>query len=1113
MKKSKTFLTAAVLGTAFCSSSGMQASENPVPAYEAPDAVFTATGTVVDANGEPVIGATVREKGKPTNGCSTDVDGNYTLKVRKGAKLEISYVGCVTATIDAGKGMSTTLQDDAKVLDDVVVVGFGTQKKANLTGAVAVASGKEIENRPVRTAAEALQGLLPGLQLTREAGDIETDMSIQIRGTGTIGLGSSGAPLILIDGSEGDINTVNPQDIESISVLKDAAASSIYGSRAPFGVIMVTTKKGSMGRPKINYNNNFRWSSPIGLPEMMNSYDFALFQNQAYWNNGWNGFFSDETIENMINFAAQGGTYRGGLPTRNNGTEWGSSTLHAFNVAYANTDWLHELYKDSFSQEHNASVSGGNQNYNYYAAFGFNDIHGMLNHGKDSRKRYNATGKFSAKLTSWAEFRYSVRYVHSDTNVPSRFGDDWYNYIGAQTWPNLPIYDENGYYYSNEGGAPAMGLAQGGTRLTDRDETYQQAGLTIEPLKNWFIRGEFNYRIDQSKDRQTRLPIYDHYVDGSIKDMQYSSSLYQSFFQNKYANWNVYSDYTFSIKDAHNFKVMAGFQSEEKKQEYFNVSAYGLQDYELPELDLTTNLQGNGEDKAPSVHGRRNQWSILGFFGRINYDYKGKYLLEANLRYDGSSRFRSDRRWTWSPSASLGWNIAEESFWESIHPVVNLLKLRASFGHLSNQNTNDWYPTYRTMSTGTANGDWLQGNKRPNASWVNGLISTYLTWEKIKTWNIGLDWGLFNNRLTGSVDAFIRDTDDMLGPPVELPNTLGLTAPSENNCALRTTGWELQITWRDVTPFGLGYSISANISDARTKIKAYPGNITGDIANYNPGHYLGEIQGLTSIGIAKSQEEMDAHLAALDRRFEEVNGYAPATPLQGQSWYGTNWAAGDMMYKDVNGDGQITWGDWNWNNPGDMTVIGNTTPRYFFGIDLTANYKGFDFRAFFQGVGKRDFYSRSPLFWGAFEGGIWQSTGFKVHEDYFRAEDVVFNYTDHNGNPAQYVLPANLDSYYPRPLHNFKNQEWQTRYLQNAAYIRCKNMQLGYTLPQSITGRLGISQLRLYVSVDNLFTITKLSKVFDPENVGGGSSLGGRTGDGNTYPMARTWSCGLSISI
>ena len=328
---------ATFMGTALLGSPQLNAAESPSAAVQAPVSNFTATGKVLDKNGEPLIGATVREKGNPTNGCSTDIDGNYTLKVKKGAKLEISYVGCTTQTVVAGNGVETILEDDAQVLDDVVVVGFGTQKKANLTGSVAVATGKEIASRPVKNATDALQGLLPGLQLTHTAGDIETNMSIQVRGTGTIGEGSSGSPLILIDGMEADINTVNPQDIESVTVLKDAAASSIYGSRAAFGVIMVTTKKGEFGKAKVSYNNNFRWSNPIGLPEMMNSVDFALFQNEAMKNTGLNNFFADEVIQNMINFQAEGGSNAGGMTT--NGNVWGDPKgRHPFEVAYANTD-------------------------------------------------------------------------------------------------------------------------------------------------------------------------------------------------------------------------------------------------------------------------------------------------------------------------------------------------------------------------------------------------------------------------------------------------------------------------------------------------------------------------------------------------------------------------------------------------------------------------------------------------------------------------------------------------------------------------------------------------------------------------------------------------------
>lgn len=393
-------LVATLLGMALVTGAPhVNAAGQPQTATDTQQSLVTATGTVFDSFGDPVLGATVREKGNPSNACATDLDGNYTLKVRPGAELEISFVGCETAVFKAGEGVETTLKEDSHVLDDVVVVGFGTQKKVNLTGAVGVATSKDIAARPVKNATEALQGLIPGLQLTRNAGDVETNMSINIRGVGTIGEGSSGEPLVLIDGMEGDINTVNPQDIETISVLKDAASSSIYGSRAAFGVIMITTKKGSEGKVFVNYSNSFRWASPIGMPSSMNSYDFAVYYNEAAANANWGVQFDDATLKNMIEFQENGGSNMGGLPT--NGDVWGKPAGDPFTRAYANTDWYSELYRDNaFSQEHNASISGGNGNVNYFASIGYLDYNGMLRHGHDGQKRYNAAGKFSAKLTS-----------------------------------------------------------------------------------------------------------------------------------------------------------------------------------------------------------------------------------------------------------------------------------------------------------------------------------------------------------------------------------------------------------------------------------------------------------------------------------------------------------------------------------------------------------------------------------------------------------------------------------------------------------------------------------------------------------------------------------------
>lgn len=925
---------------------------------------------------------------------------------------------------------------------------------------------------------------MPGLQLTRSAGDVNTNMSINVRGVGTIGEGSSGAPLVLIDGMEGDINTVNTNDIESISVLKDAASSSIYGSRAPFGVILITTKKGKDGRVNVSYSNNFRWSSPIEMPSQMNSYDFALYYNQAALNAGWgNPVFDDKTIQNMLDFQAKGGTNRGGLLT--NGEVWGKPAGDPFTTGYANVDWYREIYKDNaFSMEHNASVSGGNEKFNYYASLGYLDYNGMLRHGSDKQKRYNAAAKFSAKLADWATFNYSTRFIRTDTDTPSRFNNGLYEKIGRQTWPNLTVYDENGYYFNSNADTPAMQLALGGTSGWQRDQVYQQAAVILEPIKNWFIHAEFNYSTDKKNTKTINIPYYNHRVDGSIEDTHGDSSLYQRAETNNYTNWNIFTDYSWTLQDAHDFKVMLGFQSEEMRQRWMEATAYGLQDYNLPEFDLTTGLLGNGKEQQPSVHGQRNQWSLLGYFGRINYNYLSRYLLEVNLRYDGSSRFRKGSRWTWSPSVSVGWNIAEEKFWEDYVQYCNTLKLRGSFGKLSNQNTNVWYPTYRTMSIGQANGNWLINGARPNTTWVNGLVSSMLTWETVQTWDIGLDYGLFNNRLTGTFDWYIRYTHDMVGPSVQLPATLGLDPPASNNTDLKTKGWELQISWRDRLACGLGYGISANLSDARTYITKYPGNNTHSLWNYIDGREINEIWGYETVGIAKTLDEMNQHL-------EKVGG---------QTALGAEWAAGDIMYADIDGKPGINPGAETLEDHGDLKLIGNSTPRYHFGVDINADFKGFDFRLFFQGVAKRDYFSSSPIFWGA-QNSQWWSAALGEHGDYFRDKPL--------GVPG-HEIGVNLDSYYPRPLFDraSKNQQTQTRYLQNASYCRIKNLQVGYTLPQDLTRKFFVDKLRVYVSVDNLCTITGLSKVFDPETLNSGYGS-----YGNAYPLARTWSFGLSLNL
>lgn len=1060
------------------------------------------TGTVRDASGEPIIGASVRVKGEQT-GSITDMEGKFVLSSGTNATLIISYVGFDTQNV-ALNGKTTLdviLKENSKSLDELVVVGFGTQKKVNLTGSVGIATADELESRPVTSATQALQGLVPGLNISTTSGALDQNMSISVRGVGTIG-SSSGSPLILIDGMEGDLNTVNPQDIENISVLKDAAASSIYGSRAPFGVILVTTKKGKEGKVQVNYNNSFRFSTPLGLPESMDSYSFAVYMNEALENSGQQHQFKDDVLQKMLDY--QAGKIGGGIdvsPT--NPDAWEDE----WSRGYANTDIYKELYKrNNFSQEHNVSLSGGSSKMSYYASFNYLDQGGLLNFGDDGLKRYNATGKISAKLAKWADFNFTTRFTRTDNWRPKALNNNFYNSFGRQNWPNIPMYDPNGNLF----GMNALDLEQGGERNTQTDRFYYQTAFILEPIKNWRTNVEFNYSIMDVQVKETGLVSYYTGPTG-IKRASYTQKnnyLYQDSKKENYLNLNVYSEYSYSFADKHNFKIMAGMQIEELKQRDFNVSKNGLVMLDMPEFNLVNGILSNGQSQDASVYGYSNEWATAGFFGRLNYDYKGRYLAEANLRYDGTSRFRRGSRWQWSPSFSLGWNIAQEKFWESLQNTVGTLKLRLSYGQLGNQNTNAWYPTYRTMSLGVLNGSWLQNGLRPNTSSVGSLISETLTWETVKTWNAGIDFGLFNNRLTGSFDYFVRYTKNMVGPAPELPATLGISAPQTNNCDLKTRGWELSLSWKDRLNNGLSYGITLSLSDQDTYIDSYPSNKTRTLSwgetntginwAYISGQKMNTIWGFQTVGIAKTQAEMDNHLASL--------------PNGGQSAIGTQWGAGDIMYKDVNGDGKITIGSNTLDDHGDLVVLGDENPHYFFGADLTASWKGFDFRAFFQGVLKHDFWpggdsqsgsgAAGGYFWGVVGNkSIWYMRGFKQHGDYFRDEAIGLD---------GHQIPANVDAYFPRPLLDVgdggKNQRVQSRYLQNAAYVRLKNLQIGYTLPSKWMSKVGVSKCRLFVSGENLFTITSLFDVYDPETSAGGVG-------GNVYPLSRTWSCGLSLTF
>ena len=1032
----------------------------------------TATGVVVDDLG-PVIGATVMVKGT-RNGTITDENGHFSLSgVQEGDILYFSCIGYLSQEVSYNfqTSINVTLKEEAQVLGEVMVVGYGTQKKVNVTGAVSMVGSEVFESRPVSNVTQALQGAIPGLNLTTtaNAGDINSSLNINIRGTGSIS--SSDSPLVLIDGIEGDLTLLNPNDIESVSVLKDAASASIYGSRAAFGVILVTTKSGKEGKVRVNYSGDVRFSTATQLPKMVDSYRFALYFNEANINAGSGAYFSDEIIEKIL--AYQRGEYTDPSTPEYYGTTLNESTgkWYQYGNAFANTDWFAEFYKKNVpSTQHNLSVSGGTEQFNWLVSGSFLIHNGLIRHGHDELDRYNMSIKLGAQLTPWVRLDYASKWTRKDYQKPQYLSALFFHNI-ARRWPTVNPIDPNGHWSE---GMEIAELEEGGVYTENNDLFTQQVKFTLEPIRDWRIYVDLSLTTSNEKSRTTRFPVYHYYADNTpfMRDSDYGTVtyVYDSRFRQNYYTVNIYTDYTHSF-GKHNTKFMVGVNYERYEQDTLWGSGEDLTTQDVPYLSQAQSNLLTGD----------SYWhrATAGLFGRINYDYDEKYLFEANLRYDGSSRFVGDKRWALFPSFSLGWNMAREDFFSGWTDKISMLKLRTSWGQLGNTSSSyssfsDWYPFYQQMSTSNSSGTWLIDGSKQNIASLPSLVSSVLTWETIETYDVGLDWAALNNRLTGSADWFVRTTRDMVGPAPTLGSVLGTDAPQVNNCDMRSIGWEFEISWRDQIG-SVRYGARLSLSDSKQTILSYPNEI-GDLSTYYAGMVLGEIWGYTTHGIANSQEEMDAWL---------VNN----TP----NW-GSNWGAGDIMYTDLNGDGIVNSGDYTLSNHGDLTVIGNTTPRYRIGLNLDVEWKGIDFSVFFQGVMKRDWTASAgdAYFWGA-QGNVWQSAAFEEHMDYWTTE--------------------NTDAYYPKPYFGGiqKNQQVQSRYIQSAAYLRCKNVQLGYTLPRTWTQKARIENCRIYLSCDNAFTLTKMSSVYDPEALTGYGNAG--WGSGKTYPLQRTFAVGVSLNF
>ena len=702
------------------------------------------------------------------------------------------------------------------------------------------------------------------------------------------------------------------------------------------------------------------------------------------------------------------------------------------------------MYKSGVpSTEHNVALSGGGSKMNYYLSGAVLSQRGLIRHGKDQLKRYNFSGKITANLKDWFTVTYNTKWIREDYSRPSYMTGLFFHNI-ARRWPTNPVYDPNGHYvHGNE----ILQMENGGLDATQQDKLYQQLALEFRPLKGWKIRLEGNYNTVHYYNHWDVLPIYYYDPDQKLIPAAWSggyaagkSDVGDSMSRNNYYNGRFFTEYMFTLNDKHDFKFLAGLDMESNRYTSLGAARADLISPLVPSLNNATH-----KDVRPSFS--NTQWATMGAFGRINYAYDSRYLAEFSIRRDGSSRFIGDKTWSTFPSFALGWNIANEQFFKPLTKTVNTLKLRATYGALGNTNIKALYPWFLSQPANASASSWLVNGQRVNISNAPGLVSPSLTWESVRSWNIGLDFGMFNNRLQGTFDYYVRTTKDMVGPAPAHPSILGVELPKENNSDMRSNGWDLEVRWRDRIG-QVGYGIKLVLSDDYQTITRFH-NPNRLLSKWCEGKRMGDIYGYLVEGIAQTNEQMN----------EWLTNNKP-------SW-GSNWAAGDVMYKDLNGDKKVNSGKGTYDDMGDLTKIGNSLPRYRFGITLDANWNGFDFLIFMQGVGKRDFWDDSPYSVGA-NTGMWQAAAFKDHLDYWRPA------TDTNLGP-------NPNGFYPRPLFGQGSKNFQTsdRYLQNAAYMRIKNIQLGYTLPTAIASKIGANRIRFYFSAENLATFTKMNKIGD----------------------------------
>ncbi len=993
------------------------------------DPTITVSGTIVDPRGEPLPGVSVVEKGKSTNGTMTDVDGKFSFKVSPGATLEMSYVGFQKQEVKAGADLRIILKEQENIFDEVVVVGYGTQQKVNLTGSVASLDSKALTNRPIQNVSTGIQGLLPGVTVMSGEGRPGRDeATIRVRGVGTL---NSSDPYILIDGVEsGTMNAVDPNDIESISVLKDAASAAIYGSKASNGVILITTKRGKMGKPRITYNGYAGIQNATNMIERMSSLEYAEIYNRVLTEAGKAARFSDDDIQKF----------------RDNSDPYG----------HPNTDWYDLAYQTGFQQQHNVSVSGGTETVSYMASAGLLDQEGILPNSE--RMQFNARTNLDIKLSSRLNVKMSLAFINNDYKDPDA------SYAGGSSdqiirqlnviAPWIPYKNEDGSYGTISDGNPVAWL--------DLDQTVDRYNQNF----TGFLSADYMILDGLKASVQGAYVTNRQHYKNFRKFIQYNPNkasdpnrLDERYYLWDRTTFDALLNYDKAF-GSHNLKGLLGWHTEK-----YNYTENQMTRRNFPNNDLTDMNAGDAATQTNSGYTR--ELAMISWFGRVNYDYAGKYLFEANIRSDASSRFHKDHRWGYFPSFSAGWRMSEESFMEGTRDWLNNLKIRASWGLLGNQDIRDQdgnYYYYPYLNTYEVDGTYPFDGSLSTGYYQGDYKIETISWEKARTWGVGLDL-TFINKLNVSFDYYDRKTTDII-MYVPVPSEFGLGAYQDNVGSLVNRGVELNLgyndRWNDWT-----LQVNANVSYNKNEILDLGG--VGYLASGNRRNAVGQAYGAYYMykadGFFASDEEAQAYMD----QYSGKSGY----PFGARKFKG-----GDLKYVDTNGDGSVS--------ADDRVYCNSSTPKYIFGLNANVGWKNFDFSFIFTGTaGASRIYNQEAF--GDFRGDT-------SHPSTIWRDSWTFNPSD--AKMPRIFESTNSNSHPQRVMSTF--------WLQNTSFVRLKNLQLGYTLPTAWLKPAGLSSLRIFYSAENILTFDSMPINLDPEAT---------SERGSSYPVIQTHSLGVSLTF